>query len=232
MFNESDLKKLNNEQTEFIIIKKHSNTKHSVIFSFKSKRGKEYYLNFYIYNPYRPNETLINFQPQTITKEIKIVGSKIAHQLKELLSEKNEFRLKIISGVHKISFNPLVLTDIEEYINESKKRRKAGMKKAEVLALKNTIIQLYEEAKTKKLKDREDPNHFPSSVLLATGREVGYLVDMLKELDFATSRRWSRDYQIDFKFDGFQSSRDSLLYYFADELRKLGFKARVHTWYD
>lgn len=231
-FSDVEFKSFEKENTRFIHIRPISERKSNIVFEYTTKRGKKAYLYFYLF---QGTEVGMNISFNTnvnMTQEIKINGSIIAHGIKHLIEQKNNVRIRKLTGSFPITFSGSILDDVDEYVKEKKKRRTASMKKAEVLALSDHFKSFYHNAKKLKLPKYNEDSYFESSVLLVYGREGRYLVDMLQDMNIASWKKWGKSYHLRFDFKDFESDSKSLEKYFQSEIERLGFKCYTHTWYD
>lgn len=232
MIEASELKKLEKENLTFTEIRHTSPTNINMHFSYTTKRGKKVQLYFYLSK--RSNDYYLSFQSShNRTQELRIQGSIIAHEIKNLMEQLPSFRVRALTKSHPITLGAGIEEDVEKYIQSRKKRRTASMKKAEVLALKEEILAFYNETKTTPAERKNTVvQYWEYSVLLVARREARYLADMLQEMGIASWTKWSNSYNISFNFTDFVGEPLMLRELFADKLQKMGFQAWTHTWYD
>jgi len=228
---EEDFKKIENDKMRFIQLRHISDKRVNGIFEYTTKRGKKVHINLYA-NVKTTGIGLSIYSNQNLTQEIIINGSLIAHDLRQILESKPEYRVKKLTGSFAVSMEYMIEEDVESYIEKKKKRRQAGMKKAEVTAMREHLRSFYDNAKTLVLPRREEQSYFESSVLLVSGREGRYLVDMLVDMGIASYTKWSKQYNLKFHYKDFLSHSKSLDSHFQKELERLGFSCYIHTWYD
>lgn len=231
MLTEEDFLPILDERTSIDFVKQLTNKITDVAFFYTTARGKK--CNFRIRVAQEKNE--LSFSLLSIakrTQEIITKSSLLAHDMKNIILEKKEVRLLHLTGNMSIRFSNGLKDNVEEYKEKLKKRRKAGMKKAEVLALKDELLSFYEEAKTKAFPKHNPNTLYEINALLVSGLEARHLSQMVEDLKIASWGKWGSDYHLSFNFNDFVTDRDTMIYVFRDKLKELGFRAYVRTWYD
>lgn len=161
--------------------------------------------------------------------EMKKAASSLCRKMRKKVIEDPKNRLKYLTGLKKVSLGSDVIEDEEQFDLETKRLRKEaakkaqGMKKVEVESLSHSIHSFFQHVNEPIPSERDR-----IYVLIGRGRDFGYLIGLLQELNIATGEKWINGYyKIDVEINGMKMEKRMDLSLISDFLNSLGFRSRV-----
>lgn len=197
-------------------------------YEYTSKRGKILKCFIDITSISQNIDISITFPPPA-TKEMTQALSELLHDIEQAIKQQPFYRLRFVTGEMSFSYSGAIAQEVKRQMTPS--LTPASMKKADVFALKSSLVSFYQQAKGSTLPKDPSIHPFESSVVLVSGREGKHLLDLLKDMHIATGGKWDKFYRISFHYDQFISDRHAINNHFCDEFIRLGFKAHLHAWY-
>lgn len=193
-----------------------------------SKRGKQMHCRIAFSKPFKQNKLTFVFS-DTKSKEMSFLLSELTEVIIEHI-ELLDPSLTMITTFGQIEF-PYSYRNKEK--REEVKVKRTGVKKADILAKKDTILSFFNELKTKDLPEIK-PGYDERRVFQIGGGGAKYLIELLIELGIASDPgKWGSYYTIRFNPDHYEATYYSVMDEWEEFIKKIiGLeKCFVHCWY-
>jgi len=218
MFN---VKKLQKNLHKDIVIHTYNfnSLKENYISFYHKKSGFYYKVNILLKDDYIFLDFHEIYSKKNFDHDRRVEMSRIAHVLKQVIKETSKHRVRLLSGVSKISWDWLIIDDVDSYLERNDKQY--------VENFREEIISLFEHS-IKETEKEEQKKDFQYDFYLC-GEDGFYLFELLDELGIAKlEERRKVDIRIEF-LPVYLSKKKNFVESMLEGIRKLGFQAQLYV---
>lgn len=157
------------------------------------------------------------YNKKDFNHERRVEMSMIAHSLKRIIQDTSKHRVRLLSGVSKISWDWLIIENVEEYLKRNKREF--------VYNLKSEIVNLFEKSIIKAKEDNEEKEYKYDFYIC--GEDGFYLFELLDELGIA---KLEEKRKVDLKLEflpNYLSKKKVFIEEITEGLKELGFQVQL-----